>query len=545
MDTKSTSRPLTFSLSSSADSSKFGPRTGTLVVSRQGEGKSVDIDTPALLTLEQDPPLPTLPLSATAPNANAHRLHRHLGLDPSAHLVSLVLRDPYDTRDIPTNGKDFVSALCLRGVRKPDIVLALADEPTPSHSVNQGQRTGISQKRLTKSVERGREWLAQLLAAVSRSHAAPAAPTAIPPTTHTPGIFVSLVGSNSPAARMAFARSLLEPLSELETATLGGLKVLDEGVSGYVVDLVALRRGLAPTPIPASASETSAATAQSILSTASSATPSSPPIPSPRIHEHEHALLHASLGPLSATKPRLVTGTNGPHDILRLVRDVGVDGVDAGWAVQAGGRGVALEFGFPAPVAIGSSTENGKQDIEKQLGHNLYDVKYALDLRPLSGEEGVCACIACKPVPVPGEKRIVHSEVDVPQRDGDGATRDGERGGKAPYTRAYIHHLLHTHEMSAHALLVAHNLATAGRFLEGVRRVLDSPSGGEIAVDEEDPRQRNFEEEIQRFEAAYAELDEEGVMSEAEVMWATVERARGKGRLGREREKAELKGASV
>ena len=30
------------------------------------------------------------------------------------------LRDPADDRDMPPNGNDFVSALCLRGVRKVD-----------------------------------------------------------------------------------------------------------------------------------------------------------------------------------------------------------------------------------------------------------------------------------------------------------------------------------------------------------------------------------------------------------------------------------------
>ncbi|KAG2021374.1 hypothetical protein CC2G_006619 [Coprinopsis cinerea AmutBmut pab1-1] len=38
-----------------------------------------------------------------------------------------------------------------------------------------------------------------------------------------------------------------------------------------------------------------------------------------------------------------------------------------------------------------------------------------------------------------------------------------------PHTRAYIHHLLHTHEMSAHALLVSHNLAVVEAFLRGIR----------------------------------------------------------------------------
>jgi len=59
-----------------------------------------------------------------------------------------------------------------------------------------------------------------------------------------------------------------------------------------------------------------------------------------------------------------------------------------------------------------------------------------------------------------------------------------------PYTRAYVHHLLHTHEMSAHTLLALHNLAVLDTFFAGVRRVLS-----------EQPER--FSEEITRFGKTY------------------------------------------
>lgn len=61
-------------------------------------------------------------------------------------------------------------------------------------------------------------------------------------------------------------------------------------------------------------------------------------------------LLHASLDPLPIAKPRLVTDVRSPHEILRLIRDIGVDVFDAGWAVKAADIGVAFDFIFPVPV---------------------------------------------------------------------------------------------------------------------------------------------------------------------------------------------------
>ena len=45
---------------------------------------------------------------------------------------------------------------------------------------------------------------------------------------------------------------------------------------------------------------------------------------------------------------------------------------------------------------------------------------------------------------------------------------------KPHFTRAYIHHLLHAHEMSAHALLAMHNIQVLSAFLSGILHVMDS-----------------------------------------------------------------------
>ncbi|KAG6856085.1 hypothetical protein H0H87_007525 [Tephrocybe sp. NHM501043] len=482
----------------------FGPRRGTLVLERPS-GHTITLQTPALLTgtsrgvvphlsrdhtranaaigllhvpfesfLENLPPVPTL---QSGPNP----LHRYLGFDPDHHILSLSLRDADDLREMPPNGNQHVAAYCLRGVRKvapadwtkyvqsctPDIVVALSDTPHTSPP--------YSQKRLTKSIERSAAWLTTLLAAT---------PT---PTHPAPAVLVHLAGSASHPARAAFSASLTQKLSPLETAAVGGLSNLDAGVFGYTIDLKPLR--------VTNDDETT-------------------------------SLIQTSLKSLSPTKPRLVHGTNGPHDVLRLVQDVGVDILEARWAINAGSCGVALDFMFPVPESVAE----GQPKME--LGHNLYHEQHRLDFvrladkfraasEPEDSASKVCPCIACSPVQP--SQRIVHGS--DPSEAADAYSQNGrqETEYNPPLTRAYLHHLLHTHEMSAHALLVSHNLAVVDAFMAGVRSVLDNEG------------RDGFAAQVRRFEAAYSE--DGAVVDEARVMWAEVDRARGKGRLAREKEK--------
>jgi hypothetical protein len=95
------------------------------------------------------------------------------------------------------------------------------------------------------------------------------------------------------------------------------------------------------------------------------------------------------------------------------------------------------------------------------------------------------------------------------------------------YTRAYIHHLLHTHEMSSYTLLHLHNLAVVEEFFVSIRTILKRSCG-------------EFEKEVRRFYDVYD--SSMGVLEEARVRWREVEDARGKGRLKRERELARCEG---
>lgn len=57
------------------------------------------------------PPVPTI-------QPGSDPLHTFTGFPSKQHILSLSLRDPFDGREMPANNKQFVSAYCIRGVRK-------------------------------------------------------------------------------------------------------------------------------------------------------------------------------------------------------------------------------------------------------------------------------------------------------------------------------------------------------------------------------------------------------------------------------------------
>ncbi|KAF8840077.1 hypothetical protein BDN67DRAFT_969122 [Paxillus ammoniavirescens] len=511
------------------------------------------INVPFESFLEQTPPVPTM---QTGP----YPLHRFLGFDTRRHIASLCLRDPLDTREMPPNGNAHVSANCIRGVRKvtnsdwqnyvhkmqPDIVFALTDTPFtfPPHS----------QKRVTKSIERSAAWVADLLRPMHCDTSSSELQS--PRISHHPlNVFVHMAGGTSLPAREAFAYSLREKLHGPEAEAIRPLHSLDEGIAGYSFDLATLR-GIKPHPntsyhqsLPDRFLERESPTMfQNTKLIAEAPTPSptsaSSPISSsgsslaePLVPPEIASLLQASLVELPEGKPRLVTGSRSPHEMLRLIRDVGVDIFDSGWAMSAANVGVALDFVFPVPPADRDAPETKRRD----LGHNLYDRVYAHQFSSLadafegaaerasdtgagSSQRRICSCIACSPRSPPSH--ILHSTLDH-QSYTDSAHGEVVTEYESPYTRAYIHHLLHTHEMSAHTLLAAHNLAVLSALLAGVREVL-ADEGGEEARD-------RFALEVERFENSYGESME--VFSAGKKAWQDVDRARGKGRLAREKEK--------
>ncbi|EMD37196.1 hypothetical protein CERSUDRAFT_95452 [Gelatoporia subvermispora B] len=442
----------------------------------------------------------------------------------------MTARDPFDGREMPANGKGHVCIYCVRGVRKlspaawneytdsckPHFSVVLSDTPFtfPPHS----------QKRLTKSLERSTAWLVDTLKTV-RNKSAAFSDEGL--STHA-RLLVHMAGVANAQARRAFSESLGEPLEATDRDRLQPLKTLDEGVAGYVFDLVPLRMALS-THHPAD----DLTDPSDLLVT----NPEKGEAPA-QISDDFAGLLRASLQPLPVEKPRIVNSARSPHEILGLVLDVGVELFDAHWAQRAADIGVALDFKFPlddvstpndpsSTCAAPRVRATGKQD----LGHNLYSAAYAHDHSRLaaafldassasaSPSSPICKCAACSPrIPA---THSAHSAVDaLSSLHGRGETTTA----LPPYTRSYVHHLLHTHEMSAHALLVMHNLTVLDAFFAGVRAVLARPTGSE-----------ELRKEAERFIEKYDE--EMLVMEEAKAQWREVDRARGKGRLAREKEK--------
>jgi Queuine tRNA-ribosyltransferase len=389
----------------------------------------------------------------------------------------------------PDEWRDYVLAA------QPDVLVALSDILSTSGS--------HSQKRITRSIERSASWLANILRPLPGpgQHVSPGA------APHLPNVLVHMAGGTTPAARQAFSRSLLEPLFDKEAEAIKPLNNLDQGVAGYTFDLAPLHKSLSPPSFHATTKNGFEATIDLF---------STPPAPS--VIKQVVSLIRTSLEPLPATKPRFVHSAGSPHEILALIRDVGIDLFDAHWAQRAADVGVGLDFVFPAPT---TDVLLPADAAPREIGHNLYDRRYSHDfspfadtLRSCSAEQDdkrpPCTCMACAPSRPSEPLKFSRLDEAPPLHT------------PVPYTRAYVHHLLHTHEMAAHTLLALHNLAVLDTFLAGVRRVLS-----------EQPEV--FSQEITRFEQIYDE--KLGVLAEARKTWTEVSLARGKGRMAREREK--------
>jgi len=495
----------------------FGPRLGHLSVNYELNHKGrrpIEIPTPGILIsaprgvvphLSQDHlekttavkwlniPLETF-LERNPPLLAIRPLHDLCGFNPEKHLVSLSLRDYSDLRHVPPNGEKHVTVLSARGAKKvspseyksllgtiqPDIILAQSDIAIapPPHS----------QKRSNKSIERSFHWLLELLSLDGRPQ----------------NIFAQLVGGPIAQARASFSRSLLEPFDDKERLQVSDLKNLDDGVVGYAIDITSLQHSLPEETGP----------------------------------EVTPELLRTSLEALPDGKPRLVTGSTDPYQVLKLIREVGVDIFDTQWAFDAAQWGVALDFSFPPPPA-----KTRDPPAQRRVGHNLYDVNYAVDSNPLTdaflpgsstsnnpSSAPICDCVACSPE---FEVKVIdHSPLTSELLRSRGITSHPTANATAkalPMTRAYLHHLLQTHEMLAHALLVSHNLAVVEAFFAGIRRILSLP----------EPDQ--FTKACDAFRQIYPE-DSWGVLEQGKRCWTKVDKERGKGRLARDRD-ADVEGA--
>ncbi|KAG0048493.1 Queuine tRNA-ribosyltransferase subunit qtrtd1 [Gryganskiella cystojenkinii] len=143
--------------------------------------------------------------------------------------------------------------------------------------------------------------------------------------------------------------------------------------------------------------------------------------------------VQTSLEHLPASKPKMVYGVRTPEDVLKAVA-MGVDLFDTSYPFQLTEDGKASLYNFgtdaaSAPPSI--SVTHGTQQTNRWI--NLWDDEHSDQFKPIL--EG-CECYACK---------------------------DGH------HTRAYINHLLKTHEMLATVLLMSHNMYQYSLFFSKVR----------------------------------------------------------------------------
>lgn len=167
-------------------------------------------------------------------------------------------------------------------------------------------------------------------------------------------------------------------------------------------------------------------------------------------------LLLASLAPLPLAKPRVALAASGPHNILRLVRDVGIDLFVDEWSSLCATSGVALDFAFPVAIPLPETTS--KLDV----GLNCFDPALAKSFIPLSSS----------PLATPTPPPLLLPFLSPSQ------AASYHPAASTPPTRAYLNHLLTAHELTAHVLLALHNQVVMHNFFSAIRTVLEADDTG-------------------------------------------------------------------
>ncbi|GMH38298.1 hypothetical protein BSKO_06182 [Bryopsis sp. KO-2023] len=147
--------------------------------------------------------------------------------------------------------------------------------------------------------------------------------------------------------------------------------------------------------------------------------------------EERPSLWKTIMDELPPEKPRAIVGMGNPDEILAAV-GAGIDFFDGAYVINTSRAGYALTF----PLDFEDSAAWSSLNAELELGEddtkiNMLSLKHRLDSSPvLKG----CECYCC-------------------QR----------------HSRAYIHHLIQTHEMLGSVLLHMHNTHHMLKFFESVR----------------------------------------------------------------------------
>ncbi|KAF9976566.1 Queuine tRNA-ribosyltransferase subunit qtrtd1 [Actinomortierella ambigua] len=157
-------------------------------------------------------------------------------------------------------------------------------------------------------------------------------------------------------------------------------------------------------------------------------------------------LVKTSLDHLPSNKPKVVYGMQAPEDVLKSIA-LGVDLFDTTYPFLLTEDGKASMFSFGPENSASPKTDANGERIAEPRWINLWDEEHSNKFVPLM--EG-CECYSCK-------------------------------GGK--HTRAYINHLLKTHEMLATVLLMSHNMHQYSKFFENVRKSIEQDTFDQYAQD--------------------------------------------------------------
>lgn len=136
--------------------------------------------------------------------------------------------------------------------------------------------------------------------------------------------------------------------------------------------------------------------------------------------------------------PVMAVGVSHPAEILDSIAQ-GVDIFDSDYPLLLSQYSYASVFQLQPSEPSGSSHSGDDGSSAASTGAiklNLRDPKFALDSAPILPG---CRCYTCR-----------------------------------TYTRAYVHHLLNTHEMLADVALFLHNMHHYAQFFEEIRRQLDA-----------------------------------------------------------------------
>jgi len=178
------------------------------------------------------------------------------------------------------------------------------------------------------------------------------------------------------------------------------------------------------------------------------------------------ALLRASLEPLPARFPRHVAGLGSPQEALRLMA-LGVDLIDASFCHACTRQNLALCFPLDEPEEArgdgdGVSTKKRRRDAE-DAPKTLPSDK---DVSEKDEKDASDALLAGATPFAINLLATAHARDRAPFAPGC------ECFSCANHSRAYAHHLLQCHEMTAQVLIDVHNLHHYHAWFEAARRAM-------------------------------------------------------------------------